>query len=72
MTKTTSKKTWVTPWFKPHGMGTMNKFGHRAARVEPVDEFEGVSIRELIDTYGSPLFVTSESKLRANVQRIHD
>ena len=70
MTNTSTKKLWTAPSFKPHGMGAMNKFGYRSARTEWLEEFEGVSIKELIDTYGSPLFVTSEKKLRANVKRI--
>jgi diaminopimelate decarboxylase len=65
-----TKRLWEAPIFKPHGMDAMNKFGRRAARSEHVEEFEGVPVSELIGTYGSPVFVSSERRLRASVRRI--
>lgn len=70
MTTQPAKRLWEAPYFKPHSMGAMNKFGHRAARSEHVEEFEGVPVSELIETYGSPVFVSSERRLRASVRRI--
>ncbi|MCX7091304.1 MAG: alanine racemase [Legionellales bacterium] len=70
MGKRSSKKPWVFPSFEPDGLGAMNKFGASNPCIDYINAFEGISIKELIDTYGSPLFVTSEKKLRANVKRI--
>ena len=71
MTQTlTARKRWEAPLFRPHGMGALNKFGHRVLRHDHADSFEGVPVDELVATYGSPVFVTSERQLRANVRRI--
>lgn len=71
MTQTlTARKRWEAPLFRPHGMGALNKFGHRVMRHDHADSYEGVPVAELVATYGSPVFVTSERQLRANVRRI--
>lgn len=62
---------WVAPLISPHQMGAMNKFGHRPPS-DYVDRLEGHPIRELIRCYGSPLFVTSESRLRQNARRLRE
>lgn len=61
---------WEPPFIQPHRMGEINKFGHRQGRDDFASEVFGVSIRELISKHGSPLFVTSESRLRSNVRKI--
>ena len=65
------KKTlkWEPPFLKPHRMGDINKFGHRA-KAQQVAQFEGQSIEKLMERYGSPLFLTSERKLRHNVRQL--
>lgn len=68
----TSKKPWISPSFEPDGLGAMNKFGYTNPCTDYVTTFEGMPVTELIKIYGSPLFVTSENKLRANVRRICD
>jgi len=45
----------------------MNKFGTRT-EYEPVTHIEGVSVKSLINQYGSPLFVISEKQIRRNYQ----
>ncbi len=45
----------------------MNKFGTRT-EYEPVTHIEGVTVKSLINDYGSPLFVISEKQLRRNFQ----
>jgi diaminopimelate decarboxylase len=48
----------------------MNKFDNvREAQFK--NEIAGVSIAELVDKYGSPLFVLSEAHLRQSVRHIH-
>ena len=52
----------------PHRLGAINKFGYRSCRDDYVDQLEGVGVEELVARYGSPLFVTSESRLRRNIR----
>ena len=68
--QTTSKKPWVKPIIKTHKAGFLNKFGNVGyyGAVEDIDE---VPIKGLINKYGSPLFIVSESSLRQNYKRLH-
>ncbi|MCF6201073.1 MAG: alanine racemase, partial [Hydrogenimonas sp.] len=45
----------------------MNKFGTRT-EYTPVTHIDGVSVKSLIEEYGSPLFVFSERKIRENIR----
>lgn len=64
-----AKKTWVKPTLIPHTLGRMNKFG---IGVTPAyrAEIDGVAIADLVERFGSPLFVFSERRLRENVRRL--
>ena len=63
-------KKWEAPFIQPHRMGEINKFGMRSGRrQETSSRFEGQCLQELAQRYGSPLFVTSEWRLRRNVRR---
>lgn len=64
------KKPWVAPFMSPHQLGALNKFGLRPVRGEYQDQIEGHLIEDLVKAYGSPLFVTSESRLRHNARRL--
>jgi diaminopimelate decarboxylase len=62
-------KQWQKPTITPHGMGAVNQFGdnrHHAFQ----SEVDGVEIEQLLQKYGSPLFVISERRLRDNVRRL--
>jgi diaminopimelate decarboxylase len=48
----------------------MSKFGHKKIRDDIASDVFGVSVDELVSRFNSPLFVTSERKLRHNIQRI--
>ncbi len=68
---TRQKKIWNKPSLIPHHGGGLNKFG--AGGLPPHrPEIEGVPVEELIENYGSPLFVLSERKLRENARRLID
>ncbi len=43
--------------------GVSNKFGTRSLH-DPVSQIDGVSVKEMIDKYGSPVFIISERKIR--------
>ncbi|MFC3364235.1 hypothetical protein ACFOG5_13765 [Pedobacter fastidiosus] len=47
--------------------GLMNKFGTRTD-FDPVKEIEGVTVKSLVEQYGSPVFVLSEKQIRRNYQ----
>jgi len=52
--------------------GIMNKFGSNPLYSRKVrKEIDGVSLDDLTENYGSPLFVYSESKLRERYQKIY-
>jgi diaminopimelate decarboxylase len=63
-------KKWEAPFIQPHRLGEINKFGLRGGRPECDTRFEGQCLEELSERYGSPLFVTSEERLRHNIRRL--
>lgn len=65
-----AKKAWEAPYIQPHRVGEINKFGKLRAREKKVSEVFGISVDELRSKYGSPLFVSSESKLRENIRKM--
>jgi len=70
MKNISTKNPWVAPVIVRHHSSGMNKFGGvRDAQFR--DEIAGVSIAELVEKYGSPLFVLSEEHLRQSVRRIN-
>ena len=66
---TNNKKNWTCPTITPHVMGGLNKFGNGGAPTH-LSEIDGVSIDDLTERFGSPLFVLSERQLRENVRRL--
>jgi diaminopimelate decarboxylase len=62
-----SKLRYERPMLKKLNAGLMNKFGTRT-EYAPVKDIDGVSVKELIADYGSPLFVISERQIRKNYQ----
>lgn len=51
------------PIIKKLNVGISNKFGSKT-EFEPITEIDGVDIKELIEKYGSPLFIISEKIIR--------
>jgi len=64
------KKTWVKPIIKDLIAGNLNKFGN-VAHHNIIDKLEDQPVEALIQQFGSPLFVVSESTLRKNYQRFY-
>jgi diaminopimelate decarboxylase len=62
-----SKLKYERPVIKKLNAGLMNKFGTRT-EFEPVKHIDGVSVRNMIEQYGSPVFVLSERQIRRNYQ----
>ncbi|MBU1896682.1 diaminopimelate decarboxylase, partial [Myxococcota bacterium] len=65
------KPQYERPVIVRHQAGLMNKLS-RTQTTRPMTHIEGVSIDELIQTYGSPLFVFSERTLINRYREIHD
>ncbi len=63
------KKSWMRPTLTPHLVGGLNKFGGGGA-PDHITDIDGVPIDDLIERFGSPLFVLSEQRLRENVRRL--
>lgn len=61
---------WELPFIQPHRLGAINKFGRRPGGATVCAEVDGVDLDALVERYGSPLFVTSERRLRDNIRRI--
>ena len=57
------KKVFERPIIKKLSAGMPAKFGHQV-RHEPVTQIDGVSIKTLLEEFGSPLFVYSEKTIR--------
>ncbi len=61
------KIRYERPIIQKMNTGFMNKFGTRTA-FESVTHIERVSVKSLINQYGSPLFVISEKQIRRTYQ----
>jgi diaminopimelate decarboxylase len=66
---TAEKKPWTKPTITALRSGLLNKFG-RSRQAEWIDSIDDVPVANLLQQFGSPLFVVSEKKLRHNAQRI--
>ena len=62
------KPNYESPIIKKLNAGMMNKFGSRTEYI-PVKYIENVAVADLMDQYGSPLFVISEKTIRQNYQK---
>lgn len=59
-----TKLPYERPLILKMNAGLMNKFGTRT-EYEPVKQIDGVPVKRLIETYGSPVFVISERTIRS-------
>jgi len=57
------KKPYSKPTIIRHSIGILNKFGRPPATV-PLSRIEGFAVQELVEKYGSPLFVLAVPALR--------
>jgi diaminopimelate decarboxylase len=62
-----AKLKYERPLIKKMNAGMMNKFG-TVNECTPVTHIDGVSVKSIIEQYGSPVFVLSEQKMRQNYQ----
>jgi diaminopimelate decarboxylase len=64
------KKTYEKPVIVKITEGVPSKFGKRDYIVT-IDEIDGVKVKDLIQKYGSPLYVISEKTLRERYKKLH-
>lgn len=62
------KKRYERPAIKRHEANMPNKFGLRTEYI-PVTHIDSVPVKELIEKFGSPVFVLSEQKIRDNFRK---
>lgn len=63
------KKPYTAPHIERNYSGTMNKYGSKSV-VRHQDNIDGIPVKKLVETYGSPLLVFSESQIRRRYQRL--
>lgn len=64
-------KPYVKPTIvKHHAGGALNKFG-RPPQAVPMNRIEGYEVEELVERYGSPLFVLATRELRQNYRELN-
>ena len=63
------KPKYERPVIVRHSLAGMNKFGATSA-IRTVTAIDGVRISDLVEAYGSPLFVFSERSLRERVREL--
>jgi len=61
---------YVRPTIIQHLSGLANKFGHAPSRRSR-DRIDGVHVDELLERFGSPLYVFSERQLRERYREVH-
>ena len=65
------KPRYERPVLVRHHAGMMNKLAQVQA-TRPLTHLDGVAVRELVQRFGSPLFVFSERSLVARYHELHD
>ena len=65
-----SKLIFEQPIIKPIRSGVPSKFGMQPQR-KPIENIDGVAVNELVDKYGSLLYVLKEKTLRENYQKAY-
>ena len=64
------KLKYERPVIQKLNTGLMNKFG-MSTETRPMRDVDGVPVKELIDKYGSPLFVLSEKQIREKYRDLY-
>lgn len=71
MTMDKTKEHYQKPTLIKHQMGLMDKFG-RIQSIAPMAHIDGLSVSELVEKYGSPLFVFSERTMVHRCRELKD
>ena len=63
------KKHYTAPYIERNSSGNLNKYAHTTV-VRHQDNIDGVPIKNLVEKYGTPLFVFSEKHIRRSYRRL--
>ena len=63
------KKHYTAPYIERNSAGNLNKYAHTTV-VRHQDNIDGVPIKNLVEKYGTPLFVFSEKHIRRSYRRL--
>ena len=66
-----NKPLYERPVIIRHEMGMMNKFS-RAQSMTPLTHIDGIAVTDLVEEYGSPLFVFSEKTIVERYKELHN
>ena len=66
-----TKEHYQKPTLIKHQMGLMDKFG-RIQSIAPMTHIDGLSVSDLVEKYGSPLFVFSERTMVRRCRELKD
>lgn len=70
MIKNKGKQPYIRPVIKKVSFGDTVKFKSEHMKMPSIKALEGLSVRDLTDRYGSPLYVVSESTLRRSFREV--
>jgi diaminopimelate decarboxylase len=65
------KKTYIAPNIERNSAGNMNKYGAKSV-VKYQDKIDGIPVKEIVEQFGSPVLVLSESQIRRRYRRLTD
>ncbi|HPV14701.1 MAG TPA: alanine racemase [Candidatus Cloacimonadota bacterium] len=65
------KKTYIAPNIERNSAGNMNKYGAKSV-VKYQDKIDGIPVKEIVEQFGSPVLVLSESQIRRRYRRLMD
>lgn len=65
------KKTYIAPNIERNSAGNMNKYGAKSV-VRYQDKIDGIPVTEIVEQFGSPVLVLSESQIRRRHRRLMD
>ncbi len=65
------KKTYIAPNIERNSAGNTNKYGAKSV-VRYQDKIDGIPVKEIVEQFGSPVLVLSESQIRRRHRRLMD
>jgi diaminopimelate decarboxylase len=68
--KSTGKRIYEKPTVTEYSVGSMNKFGRDHSFLS-CDDIAGIKVSELVERFGSPLWVVSEANLREKYRDLY-
>lgn len=64
------KKSYQRPILKKINEGMPSKFGKRTS-INPITHIDGVKVDDILEQYGTPVYVVSERTIRENYKKAH-